>query len=112
MAEKAMTVHVYLPRPLTPQSLAGTPGGLAIEIVCIGVLVALGWSDLTTPINVTVSAVGVFPVLVAAWFLSRRALVEVAVVAVGLQALLYRVGSIDLITTVADTAAILLMGVI
>jgi signal transduction histidine kinase len=109
---RKVTVHAYLPRPLTPQSLAGTPGGLAVEIACIGVLLALGWSDLTTPINVTVSAVGVFPVLIAAWFLSRRAVVEVALVAVGLQALLYRVGSIDLITTVADTAAILLMGVI
>lgn len=111
-AEKAMTVHVYLPRPLTPQSLAGTRGGLAIEIVCISVLLALGWTDLTAPINVTVSAVGVFPVLVAAWFLSRRAVVEVATVAVGLQVLLYKVGSIDLITTVADTAALLLMAVI
>jgi signal transduction histidine kinase len=99
-------------RLLAPQSLAGTPAGLALEIACLFMLLALCWSDLNTPINVTVSAVAVFPVLAAAWWLSLRATVGVTVVGVLLQILLYSVASIDWHDAAADIAAMLLMAVI
>lgn len=100
------------PSLLAPGSLAGKPAGVALEIACIFVLAALAWSDLNTPINVTVSAVAVFPVLAAAWWLSLRATVGVTVIGVLLQSLLYSVASIDWHDAAADIAAMLLMAVI
>jgi signal transduction histidine kinase len=85
---------------------------LALEIACVFVLLALCWSDLNTPINVTVSAVAVFPVLAAAWWLSLRATVEVTVIGVLLQVLLFSVASIDWHDAGADIAAMFLMAVI
>jgi signal transduction histidine kinase len=85
---------------------------LALEIACVFVLLALCWSDLNTPINVTVSAVAVFPVLAAAWWLSFRATVEVTVIGILLQILLFSVASIDWHDAAADIAAMFLMAVI
>lgn len=85
---------------------------MALEIACVFVLLALCWSDLNTPINVTVSAVAVFPVLAAAWWLSFRATVEVTVIGVLLQILLFSVASIDWHDAAADIAAMFLMAVI
>ena len=85
---------------------------MALEIACVFVLFALCWSDLNTPINVTVSAVAVFPVLAAAWWLSFRATVEVTAIGVLLQILLFSVASIDWHDAAADIAAMFLMAVI
>lgn len=114
----------YLPRRLTPQSLAGTPRGYVLAVACVLVLVGLAISDLVTPPNVTVSAIGVFAVLAAAWFLSARMTIAVLVAGVLLQVLLVAVGSLDTVraqfhiegvywlTAVADIAAFLLTAAI
>ena len=106
------SVRSYRTRLLRPQSLVKTPAGLALAIACALVLIGLGISDLFTPVNVTVSAVGVFPVLAAAWFLSLRATVAIAALAVLLQIWLLTVSSIDWLTVAADVAALLLMAAI
>jgi signal transduction histidine kinase len=110
----------YLPRRLMPLSMAGAPRGYFLATVCVLALVGLAISDLVTPPNVTVSAMGVFAVLAAAWFLSLRMTIAVVVIGVVLQALLVVIGSMKQIqmqlhiegvywlTAVADTAAFLL----
>lgn len=114
----------YLPRRLTPQSLAGAPRGYVLAGACVLLLVGLAISDFLTPPNVTVSALGVFAVLAAAWFLSLRMTIAVVVAGVLLQILLVAIGSLEQVraqfhvegvywlTAVADTAAFLLTAVI
>ena len=46
-----------------PQSMAGAPKGYFLAGACVLLLVGLAVSDLVTPPNVTVSAMGVFAVL-------------------------------------------------
>jgi signal transduction histidine kinase len=99
----------YLPAWLAPQSLVATRAGYLLAAVCLSFLVGLGLSDLNTPINVTVSALGVFPVLASAWFLSLRVAVAVALVGVLLQVWLTVIGSIDWLTMSADIGAMSLM---
>ena len=48
----------------------GTGSELVLASACILLLVALAIIDLASPPNVTVSALGVFAVLAAAWFAS------------------------------------------
>lgn len=98
-----------LPPWLLPESLRGKPAGYVIVAGCLVFLVALGIIDLGAPINVTVSALAVFPVLAAAWFLSTRVAVLVAFIGVLLQAWLALLGSIDVLTMGADVAALGLM---
>lgn len=107
-----------------PQSMAGQPQGYFLAGACILLMVGLAVSDLVTPPNVTVSALGVFAVLAAAWFLSLRMTIAVVVIGVVLQALLVVIGSITQIrvqihiegvywlTAVADIAAYLLTAAI
>ena len=114
----------YLPRQLMPQSMAGAPHGYFLAGACVLVLVGLAVSDLVTPPNVTVSAIGVFAVLAAAWFLSLRMTISVVVMGVLLQGLLVAIGSMMQIqaqfhiegvywlTAVADIAAFLLTAAI
>jgi hypothetical protein len=110
----------YLQGRLTPQSLMGTPQGYVLAGACVLFLVGLAFSDLVTPPNVTVSAMGVFAVLAAAWFLSLRMTIAVVVAGVLLQILLVAIGSLEQVraqfhvegvywlTAVADIAAYLL----
>jgi signal transduction histidine kinase len=85
----------FLPRRLAPQSLKGTPGGYVLAGVCVLVLIGLAIIDLASPPNVTVSAIGVFAVLSAAWFLSLRMTIVVALAGVLLQIFLVAVGSLS-----------------
>ena len=106
-----------LTRRLAPQSLVGRRAGYALATACLLALVGLAISDLFTPPNVTVSAIGVFAVLAAAWFLSLRLTIVVLVGGVLLQVLLIAIGAMDEIrgqlhiegvywlTAVADIAA-------
>ncbi|HXB04379.1 MAG TPA: GAF domain-containing sensor histidine kinase [Candidatus Angelobacter sp.] len=111
----------FLPRRLIPHSLRGTPSGYVLAGACVLVLVGLAITDLASPPNVTVSAIGVFAVLSAAWFLSLRMTIVVVVVGVLLQILLVAVGALSdqvraqlhiqgvfWLTAVADVAAFLL----
>jgi hypothetical protein len=84
----------YLPLRLTPQSLTGTGRGYVLAGGCVLLLVGLAISDFLTPPNVTVSALGVFAVLAAAWFLSLRMTIAVLVAGVLLQILLVAIGSL------------------
>jgi signal transduction histidine kinase len=107
-----------------PQSMAGPRQGYFLAGACVLVLVGLAVSDFVTPPNVTVSAMGVFAVLAAAWFLSLRMTIAVVVTGVLLQALLVVIGSMTQIqlqfhiegvywlTAVADIAAFLLTAAI
>ena len=117
--------QAYLPRSLTPQSLVGKSQGYLVAGACVLALGGLAVIDLASPPNVTVSALGVFAVLVAAWFLSLRLLVPVVVAGVLLQVLLVAIGSLaELVrmqlhiegvfwlTAVADISAFLLTAAI
>jgi two-component system, NarL family, sensor histidine kinase DevS len=92
---------------------------------CVVVLVGLAIIDLASPPNVTVSAIGVFAVLAAAWFLSLRMTIVVVVAGVLLQFFLVAVGSLSdhvraqlgiqgvyWLTAAADVAAFLLTSAI
>jgi signal transduction histidine kinase len=102
----------YWPKQLAPGSLAGKPGGHLLAVGCLLAFVGLGTVDLLAPPNITVSAVGVFPVLVAAWFLSLRTTLVVAAFGILFQVWELAVGSIDWMSVMADTAAFLVMAAV
>jgi signal transduction histidine kinase len=122
---KPPTYVAHIPLGLTPQSLAGKSLGYALAGICVLLLVALAITDLASPPNVTVSAMGVFAVLAAAWLLSLRMTIAVVAAGVLLQIFLVAVGSLSQseraafhvegvywLTAVADVAAFLLTAAI
>ena len=99
----------YLPPWIAPQSLRDKPAAYGFTAGCAIFLIGLGITDLKAPVNVTVSALAIFPVLFAAWFLSLRVALGVAVLGVLLQIWLASLGSIDWLSGAADIAALSLM---
>jgi signal transduction histidine kinase len=105
-------VRLSLSTYLRPQSWAGGGRGLALGLACGLALVLITVFEVLTLPPVTISALFVFPVLVAAWLLSLRSTLAIAFVGVALQAVLAWINAIDWITAGADIGAFVLMAVI
>lgn len=68
---------------LGPKALEGTRWAYPVAAVAILAIFALYWVDVHSPINVTVGALAVLPVLAAAWLLDGRLTSVVTAVAIG-----------------------------
>ena len=90
---------------LRPYALSHQPLELPVTAFCILGLVLVFIGDISTPIQVAVSALGLIPLLVAIWLLSGRSALLVSVVAVGQLLLSGLLGTLSPITVASETTA-------
>ena len=95
-----------------PYALAGRPSELPAAAGCIALLILVLAGDLLTPVQVAIGALGLIPLLAAAWLLSDRLALAVAAVAVGQLILTAAVGAITVPTAVAEVTAYVVLGLV
>lgn len=101
------------PRTLPgPYGLAGRPQEVAAAASCIGLLLMIFVGDLLTPVQVALGALGLIPLLAAAWLLSDRLALAVAVVAVGQLVLTAAFGALSVPTVVAEATTYVVLGLV
>jgi signal transduction histidine kinase len=83
--------------PAVTSSRSAAPIAIACTLGILAVFIA----DLNTPTQVTVSALGVFPIAAAAWLLSRRAMLSVLLLAILAEVVLGFYGAISLVSAAA-----------
>ena len=95
-----------------PYALAGKPSELPAAAGCIALLLIVFVGDLLTPVQVALGALGLIPLLAAAWLLSDRLALAVATVAVGQLVLTAAARAITVPTAVAEVTAYLVLGLV
>jgi DNA-binding CsgD family transcriptional regulator len=101
------------PRSLPgPYGLAGRPEEIAAAAACIVLLLLIFLGDLVTPVQVALGALGLIPLLAAAWLLSDRLALAVALVAVGQLVLTAALGALSVPTVVAEATTYVVLGLV
>jgi len=95
-----------------PFALAGRPGELPLAAGCILALLLVLAGDVITPVQVAIGALGLLPLLSAAWVLSDRLALAVAVVAIGQLVLTAAVGALSVPTVVAEATVYIVLGLV
>lgn len=93
-----------------PYALAARPEEILFAAGCILLLLAVFAGDLLTPVEVALSALGLIPLLAAAWLLSDRLALAVAVVALGQLVVTGALGAVSIPTVVSEATAYLVLG--
>lgn len=107
------SIGVGLPRSLPgPYGLAGRPEEIAAAAACISLLLLIFVGDLLTPVQVALGALGLIPLLAAAWLLSDRLALAVALVALGQLVLTAAVGTLSIPTVVAEATTYIVLGLV
>jgi DNA-binding CsgD family transcriptional regulator len=107
------SIGVGLSRSLPgPYGLAGRPEEIAAAAGCISLLLLIFVGDLVTPVQVALGALGLIPLLAAAWLLSDRLALAVALVAVGQLVLTAAFGTLSLPTVVAEATTYIVLGLV
>src|SRR6195256_3777293 len=86
-----------LPAWLGPQAAAAGRAELAVALACVLALLAILAAEIYWT-NETIGALSVFPVSVAGWLLSRRALFAVVLIGVALRILALDLGTVGRLT--------------
>ena len=89
-----------------PFALAGRSDEIAVAAGCIALLLLVFAGDLVTPVQVALTALGLIPLLAAAWLLSDRLALAVAVVALGQLVLTAALGAVSIPTAVSEATAV------
>ncbi|HET9849008.1 MAG TPA: helix-turn-helix transcriptional regulator [Candidatus Dormibacteraeota bacterium] len=95
---------------LRPYALSHQPLEVPIAAICILGLSLVFIADISTPIEVAVSALGLLPLLSAIWLLSRRLALLVSSVAVGQLLVSGFLGTLSPITVASETTAYVVLG--
>jgi DNA-binding CsgD family transcriptional regulator len=95
-----------------PFALAGRPEEIAVAAGCIGVLLLVLIGDLLTPVQVALSALGLIPLLAAAWLLSDRLALAVGVVGLGQLVLTAALGDVSIPTAISEATAYVVLGLV
>jgi DNA-binding CsgD family transcriptional regulator len=95
-----------------PFALAGRSDEIVVAAGCIVVLLLVFVGDLVTPVQVALTALGLIPLLAAAWLLSDRLALAVAVVALGQLVLTAALGAVSLPTAVSEATAYVVLGLV
>ena len=95
-----------------PFALAGRPDEIAVAAGCILLLLLVFAGDLVTPVQVALTALGLIPLLAAAWLLSDRLALAVAVVALGQLVLTAALGDVSVPTAVSEATAYVVLGLV
>jgi DNA-binding NarL/FixJ family response regulator len=95
-----------------PFALAGRSDEIAVAAGCIVLLLLVFVGDLVTPVQVALTALGLIPLLAAAWLLSDRLALAVAVVALGQLVLTAALGAVSVPTAVSEATAYVVLGLV
>ncbi len=95
-----------------PFALAGRSDEIAVAAACIVLLLLVFIGDLVTPVQVALTALGLIPLLAAAWLLSDRLALAVTVVALGQLVLTAALGAVSLPTAVSEATAYVVLGLV
>jgi len=95
-----------------PFALAGRSDEIVLAAGCIVVLLLVFVGDLVTPVQVALTALGLIPLLAAAWLLSDRLALAVAVVALGQLVLTAALGAVSIPTAVSEATAYVVLGLV
>jgi len=95
-----------------PFALAGRSDEIAVAAGCIALLLLVFVGDLVTPVQVALTALGLIPLLAAAWLLSDRLALAVAVVALGQLVLTAALGAVSIPTAVSEATAYVVLGLV
>jgi DNA-binding CsgD family transcriptional regulator len=95
-----------------PFALAGRSEEIVVAAGCIVVLLLVFVGDLVTPVQVALTALGLIPLLAAAWLLSDRLALAVAVVALGQLVLTAALGAVSIPTAVSEATAYVVLGLV
>jgi DNA-binding CsgD family transcriptional regulator len=95
-----------------PYALASRPEEIPVAAACIVLLLAVFVGDLVTPVQVALTALGLIPLLAAAWLLSDRLALAVAVVALGQLVLTAALGDVSIATAVSEATAYVVLGLV
>jgi DNA-binding CsgD family transcriptional regulator len=95
-----------------PFALAGRPEEIAVAAGCIALLLLVLVGDLLTPVQVALSALGLIPLLAAAWLLSDRLALAVGVVALGQLVLTAALGDVSIPTAISEATAYVVLGLV
>jgi DNA-binding CsgD family transcriptional regulator len=95
-----------------PFALAGRSDEIVVAGACILVLLLVFVGDLVTPVQVALTALGLIPLLAAAWLLSDRLALAVAVVALGQLVLTAALGAVSIPTAVSEATAYVVLGLV
>lgn len=95
-----------------PFALAGRPEEIPVAAGCILLLLFVLAGDLLTPVQVALSALGLIPLLAAAWLLSDRLALAVAAVALGQLVLTTALGDVSVATGVSEATAYVVLGLV
>jgi DNA-binding CsgD family transcriptional regulator len=95
-----------------PFALAGRSDEIAIAAGFIVLLLLVFVGDLVTPVQVALTALGLIPLLAAAWLLSDRLALAVAVVALGQLVLTAAIGAVSIPTAVSEATAYVVLGLV
>jgi DNA-binding CsgD family transcriptional regulator len=95
-----------------PFALAGRSAEIAVAAACIVLLLMVFVGDLLTPVQVALTALGLIPLLAAAWLLSDRLALAVAVVALGQLVLSAALGAVSVPTAVSEATAYVVLGLV
>ncbi|HEV2013041.1 MAG TPA: helix-turn-helix transcriptional regulator [Candidatus Dormibacteraeota bacterium] len=95
-----------------PFALAGRSDEIAVAAACIVLLLLVFAGDLLTPVQVALTALGLIPLLAAAWLLSDRLALAVAVVALGQLVLTAALGAVSVPTAVSEATAYVVLGLV
>ena len=95
-----------------PFALAGRSEEIAVAAACIVLLLLVFAGDLLTPVQVALTALGLIPLLAAAWLLSDRLALAVAVVALGQLVLTAALGAVSVPTAVSEATAYVVLGLV
>jgi signal transduction histidine kinase len=96
-----------------PQAMVGRTGSVWVVAACVAALAGVYMSDLALPTEFTLSAIGVFPIVVASWLLSLPMTLLVVMAGVALQASLGILGGdnwINSITAISTFSLIAIIG--
>jgi len=95
-----------------PFALAGRSDEIAVAAGCIVLLLLVFAADLVTPVQVALTALGLIPLVAAAWLLSDRLALAVAVVALGQLVLTAALGAVSIPTAVSEATAYVVLGLV
>ena len=98
--------------PIVPLHDASARSGWLVGVGCVLLLVGLFVADLRTPATVTTGALAVLPVGVAAWVLSRQALLGVLAVGILAQVVVAANGSISVPTAAAAVLTLVVVALV
>jgi DNA-binding CsgD family transcriptional regulator len=109
---QVVSAPVFARMLLRPCALADRPLEVPVAAACILALGLVFIGDVTTPIQIAVSGLGLIPLLAAMWLLSLRMALVVGAVAVGQLLVTGVLGTLNPVTVVSELTAYVVLALV